>query len=72
MSSTRIYSVRPSSKETPESAVRLVRAGNQAQAMRHVAKDTLSVTVASQNDLVNGITKGVKVEDACAESEPLL
>jgi hypothetical protein len=69
MSSNRIYAVSP--KVTTEaSAPRLIRAGNQSQALRHVAKDTLNVTVASQDDLVAGLTKGVKVEDAAAEVEP--
>jgi hypothetical protein len=41
---------------------RLVRAPNAAQALRHVATDTLSVAVASQDDLVELIEAGVKVE----------
>lgn len=43
---------------------RLVRATNAAQAMRHVAADTLHVAVASQDDLVELIEAGVKVENS--------
>mgnify|MGYP000857511292 FL=1 len=41
---------------------RLVRAPNAAQAVRHVAADTLACDVATQDDLVVLIGRGVKVE----------
>lgn len=66
--STRIYSVTPK-VDTGPVRPRLIRASNQAQALRHVAKDTLNVVVASQNDLVSGLTSGITVEDAAAESD---
>lgn len=72
MSSNRIYAVSPKTTTKEAAAPRLIRADTQAQALRHVAKDTLNVTVASQNDLIAGLTKGVKIEDAAGESEPLL
>lgn len=50
--------------DTGRTFTRLVRAPNAAQALRHVAADTLNVAVASQDDLVELIEAGVKVESA--------
>lgn len=47
---------------------RLVRAGNPSQALRHVAENTLSVGVASQDELVELTAAGVKVENAKTET----
>ena len=55
---TRIYKV--AAKDG--SAARLVRATNQATALRHVVDDTLTVGVPSQDELVELASKGVKVE----------
>jgi hypothetical protein len=60
MSSTRIYVVRP---KKPGDAPRLVSAASQGAALRHVAASTLTVAVAGQNELVQLIGNGVKVED---------
>lgn len=60
---TRIYSV------AVGEVVRLVRATNQAQALRHAAKSTFTVKVASQDDIVAAVTSGVKVEDASKDVE---
>lgn len=61
---SRIYRV-----ETPDTgAIRLVRATNQPAAVRHVARD-LAVRVASQDDLVDALSKGVKVETAGEQAE---
>jgi hypothetical protein len=46
---------------------RLVRASHPAQALTHVAKDLLTVRVASQDDIVNALALGAKVEDAKAD-----
>jgi len=43
--------------------VRLVRAPNRAQALAHVARATIAVNVASQDDLVKMLTAGIAVED---------
>jgi hypothetical protein len=43
--------------------VRLVRAPNRAQALAHVARSTIAVSVATQNDLVKMLTAGIQVED---------
>lgn len=59
----RIYKV-ASTKVTDSQ--RLVRAPNIAQALRHVAADSFVTTVASQDDLVALVAKGVKVEDSAA------
>ena len=64
--STRIYAVTP--KNATESALpRLVRATAQTTARSHVAKDTLTVSVASQDQLVAAVAAGVKVENAGEE-----
>lgn len=44
----------------------LVRAGSQAQAIRHVVGNQFSAEVATQDDLVTLIGKGVKVREATA------
>jgi hypothetical protein len=58
MENTRIYIV-GHGQET-----RLVRAGHRAQAMNHVAKALISVKVATQNDLVDALQKGISIESA--------
>ena len=58
---TRIYAVGNSE------GTRLVRAATQAQALRHVAKSSYDVRVASQDDLVTVLATGSKVEEAGAE-----
>lgn len=60
MSLTRIYLVR----DTATGAQRLIRAGNQAQAVRHAARSQFNVEVAGQDDLVVLIAAGTVVEDA--------
>lgn len=69
----RIYLVRnllvDEDADTGQPMHRLVRAPNAAQAVRHVAADTLSASVASQDDLVLLIGRGIKVE-ACGERSP--
>jgi len=49
--------------------VRLVRAPNRAQALAHVARSTIAVNVASQDDLVKMLTAGIKVEDVSPQVE---
>jgi hypothetical protein len=62
---TRIYAVRKLLPRVgaPMSDTRLVRASNASQAMRHVAAGTLAVSLAEQDDLVELVSAGVKVED---------
>jgi hypothetical protein len=62
---TRIYAVRKLLPRVgaPMSDTRLVRASNASQAMRHVAANTLSVGVAKQDELVELLAAGVKIED---------
>ena len=62
MSSARIYVVK-----TP-TASRLVRAPNVAQAIRHVAAQTLTAEVASQDDLVTLVKAGADIETAGRET----
>lgn len=61
--SKRIYLV--SSEDTKA----LVRAANQAQAIRHVAINQYTAKVASQDDLVKLVAAGQSVEDASSDSE---
>ncbi len=60
----RIYVVRTKTPRVGEPLARLVRAPNASQAFRHVAEDTLAVALASQDDLVELASAGVKVEEA--------
>lgn len=55
--STRIYKVTNGDAEP-----RLVRAPNQAQALRHIVKP-YKAEVASQDDLIAALSKGVKIEE---------
>jgi hypothetical protein len=60
--STRIYVV----TDIESNHHRLVRAANQAQAMRHVAQACFDVEVASQDDLVSLLSSGHPIELAGA------
>jgi hypothetical protein len=59
---SRIYIVTARVAASPN-APRLVRAVSVAQALRHVAQ-VYQATVASQDDLIEHVGKGVMVEDA--------
>ena len=61
MSKTNIYLVNGELGTTVEP--RLIRATTRQQALSHVAKSLLTVTLASQEDLVSLIADGAKVED---------
>lgn len=63
---TRIYAVAVADA-VERNPTRLVRAGNQAQALRHVAKASFEVRVATQDDLVSALSTGATVEEAGAE-----
>lgn len=52
---------------TETAAEHLVRAQSQAQAIRHVVKETYRAAVAGQETIVELLTSGVKVQDAGAE-----
>jgi hypothetical protein len=43
--------------------VRLVRASNRRQAIAHVSLTLLTVRVATQEDLINQLTKGMPIEN---------
>ena len=58
MTAQRIYIV-----GTPTGEIRLVRASVRQQALSHVANSVFTVRVASQDDLVAAVTKGVPVEN---------
>jgi hypothetical protein len=56
--STRIYLV----TDVETNRHRLIRAGNQAQAIRHAAQTRFDIEVAGQEDLVSLLTNGVPIE----------
>lgn len=60
--STRIYLV----TDVETNKHRLIRAGNQAQAIRHAAQTRFDIEVAGQDDLVSLLTSGIPVEVAGA------
>lgn len=62
--SQRIYIVYMPNNET-----RLVRASVRSQALSHVANSMLNIRVASQEDLVEAIGKGLSVENAKAPEQ---
>ncbi|OGB68599.1 MAG: hypothetical protein A2486_16190 [Burkholderiales bacterium RIFOXYC12_FULL_65_23] len=66
--STRIYLVTDRDTQTQ----RLIRAANQAQAVRHAAQSRFDIQVASQDTLVELLDAGQKVESAAqaTETEP--
>ena len=51
-----------------EAAPRLVRAPNQAQALRHIVKP-YTAKIPSQDELLAAYRKGIEVENANAEGE---
>jgi hypothetical protein len=61
---TRIYLV--TDNETKRH--RLIRAGNQAQAIRHAAQTRFEIEVANQDALVNLLTNGIPVELATGQA----
>lgn len=56
--STRIYLV----TDVESNRHRLIRAGNQAQAIRYAAQTRFDIEVAGQDDLVSLLTNGVAIE----------
>lgn len=58
MSTTRIYLV----TDIETNKHRLIRAGNQAQAIRHAAQTRFDIEVAGQDDLVGLLTAGHPIE----------
>lgn len=42
--------------------IRLVRATHRAKALAHVARSTINVSVATQDELVEALGRGIKVE----------
>jgi hypothetical protein len=56
--STRIYLV----TDVETNKHRLIRAGNQSQAIRHAAQTRFDIEVAGQDDLVNLLTGGIPIE----------
>ncbi len=62
MALQRVYVIREGGKNS-----RLVSAGTPAQAIRHVVKEKFTAGVASQSDLIELISGGIKVENAAQE-----
>lgn len=49
----------------------MVKAINQAQALRHVARNTYTVTVASALSVAENMQAGMKIEDATVPQKDL-
>lgn len=63
---SRIYTVVRT--DTPSALPRLVQAGNQSQVLRHVSQPEYVIAVAGSIEVAQLMGKGVKVEQAIAES----
>jgi hypothetical protein len=61
---TRIYRVVETESDKPD---RLVEAGSQAQAVRHVVGERFEAVVATPREVANLVSKGVMVETAGEE-----
>ena len=61
---TRIYLV----TDTETKRHRLIRAGNQAQAIKYAASTRFDIEVAGQDDLVSLLTHGIPVELATGQA----
>ena len=64
MSTTRIYLV----TDTETNKHRLIRASNQAQAIKYAASTRFDIEVAGQDDLVSLLTHGIPVELATGQA----
>ncbi len=63
MKATRIYLVGHNQE------MRLVRAAHRSQALSHVARRLINVKVANQEELVQALNKGIKVEAASEDQD---
>lgn len=60
----RIYTV----KNNTTGSLRLIRASVVSQAIAHAAKQEFEAHVASQDELVDGLIAGIKIENAAVNS----
>lgn len=67
MSKTRIYAV---NVRLFAGSPRLIRATSAAEAFRFIADEMITAELASQDALIEAVTKGIKVEDVKAPDEP--
>jgi hypothetical protein len=63
MDNTRIYIVGHGQE------IRLVRASHRSQALSHVAKSLINVKVATQNELIEALQKGISIEITVAPDQ---
>lgn len=68
---TRIYTVLAKDAAGNPCMVRLVRASHPSHALRHVAADSFSCRVATQDDLIQGLSHGKQIETLKAEQQEL-
>lgn len=71
MAAERIYCVKGKPDENGVREKRLVRASHPSTALMHVARDTYETAVATQNDLEELLSQGIKVESIKAEQQQL-
>lgn len=67
MSNVRIYHV-----TATNGAIGLVKATNQAQALRHVARQVFTIKPATALEVADRMADGIKVEDATKEPTDLV
>lgn len=68
---TRVYVVVRRDAEPKGESRRLVRSAHPATALRHVADSEYSVSVASQDELIALLGKGIRVEEVGQEQAEL-
>jgi hypothetical protein len=65
MATQRIYIV----KNNATNKVRLIKASVVSQAIAHAAKQEFEAHVASQDELVDGLNAGIKIENVAEQGE---
>lgn len=70
MATQRVYMAKV--KETDGSITkRLVRSGHPGPVMSHVSRDRITVSIPTQNELIECVAAGIKVEDINAQPDQL-
>ena len=68
---TRIYAIQAKDAAGNFVNYRLVRASHPSHALRHVAADSFACRVATQDDLIHGLSHGQQIETLKAEQQEL-
>lgn len=65
----RVYKVAITIPPNDVIVMRLIRAPNKTRALNHVSTNMIAVEVASQDDLIDLVGKGVKVEETVESTD---